>query len=56
VKKLIVLLLVLTGCEAPSSDLVLSCQKACAPRAVKTWTWDGFHHSAVCECEQEPPK
>ena len=52
---LMMLLLGLSACDAPSTDLVLNCQKACAPRSVKTWTWDGFHHSAVCECEGEKP-
>jgi len=52
-KTLIVMLLLVVGCEAPNPDLVLNCQRACAPRAVKSWTWDGFHHSAVCECSPE---
>ena len=49
---LVMLLLAVMGCDAPSADLVLNCQRACAPAAVKEWTWDGFHHSAVCTCDR----
>lgn len=49
-----VLLLLTTGCDHPGSDLVLNCQRACAPREVKRWTWDGWSHSATCECATAP--
>jgi len=43
------------GCDPPSNDLVLNCQRACAPRPVKVWTWDGYGHNAKCECESANP-
>jgi hypothetical protein len=46
-------MLVLVGCEAPSTDPAQTCQKTCAPRPVKSWTWDGWKHSSVCECDLE---
>lgn len=52
--RFVVLLLLLVACDPPDPNLVLNCQKACSPAMVRSWTWDGYHHSATCECDREP--
>ena len=48
-----VVMLAMVACDPPPSGIVESCQKTCAPRPVKSWTWDGWKHASVCECDLE---
>lgn len=51
-KTFLLLAMLTVACDPPNPDLVLNCQKACAPRPVKEWTWDGYNRSAKCECDR----